>query len=437
MRKDLQELRADATAAFEAAVSAVQPANLVPNAVHVADDEVRIWDRPIPRVTGRRMVAAIGKAAPGLADAWLGLLPGWADEVFVLTTHGQSVTQRVTDNATVLHGGHPYPDADGEHAAGRLLEMVGTLDGDDLLIVLLSGGGSALLAAPEEGLTLDDVRATTKALLSAGATINQVNAVRRQLLAATGGGLGRTAFPAQVVTLVLSDVLGDPLPDIASGPTVASPTTPADALGVLGGHGIVADVPPAVVDFLRSRVETPTDDGWTDRSRIQVLANNRSAVAAAAELLSSRDYHALVHPGYLEGEAADRGAALAMFASAFWAPRPVAFVAGGETTVTVRGHGVGGRNHELALAAALAAGDATGWVALSAGTDGVDGMADAAGAVVDPTTVGRLAASGIDARAALADNDSGTALATIGDAIRTGPTGTNVCDVTMVLTAAR
>ena len=437
MRKDLQELRADATAAFEAAVSAVQPANLVPNAVRIADDEVRIWDRPIPRVTGRRMVAAIGKAAPGLADAWLGLLPGWADDVFVLTTHGRAVTQRVTDTATVLYGGHPYPDADGEHAAARLLEMVRTLDGDDLLIVLLSGGGSALLAAPEDGLTLDDVRATTEALLSAGATINQVNAVRRQLLAAAGGGLGRTAFPAQVVTLVLSDVLGDPLPDIASGPTVASPTTPADALGVLGGHGIVADVPPAVVDFLRSRIETPTDDAWTDRTRIQVLANNRSAVTAAAELLSSRDYHVLEHPGYLEGEAADRGAMLGMFASAFWAPRPVAFVVGGETTVTVRGQGVGGRNHELALAAALAAGDTSGWVVLAAGTDGVDGMADAAGAVVDPTTVGRLAAAGMDASTALAENDSGTALAAVGDAIRTGPTGTNVCDVTMVLTAAR
>jgi glycerate-2-kinase len=437
MRKHLHDLRTDAIAAFEAAVAAVQPANLVPTAVQIVDGEVRIWNRPIPRVTGRRMVAAIGKAAPGLADAWLTLLPGWADDVFVLTTHGQPVSQRVADTATVLHGGHPYPDADGEHAAGHLLELVRRLGDDDLLVVLLSGGGSALLAAPEDGLTLDDVRATTKALLSAGATINQVNAVRRQLLAAAGGGLARTAYPAQVVTLVLSDVLGDPLPDIASGPTVPSPTTPADALGVLGGHGIVAEVPPAVVEFLRSRVETPADDGWADRSRIQVLANNRSAVTAAAELLRTRDYHSLVHPGFLEGEAAARGAALAAVASAFWAPQPVAFVVGGETTVTVRGQGVGGRNHELALAAALAAGDATGWVVLSAGTDGIDGMTDAAGAVVDPTTVARLTASGIEAHAALADNDTGTALATVGDAIRTGPTGTNVCDVTIVLTAAR
>ncbi len=437
MRKDLQALRADAVAAFEAAVAAVQPANLVPSAVQVTDGEVQIWDRPVPRVTGRRMVAAIGKAAPGLADAWMGLLPDWADDVFVLTTHGQSVTDRVSHAATVLYGGHPYPDADGEKASGRLLELVGTLGAEDLLVVLLSGGGSALLAAPEDGLTLDDVRETTKALLSAGATINQVNAVRRQLLAAAGGGLGRTAFPAQVVTLVLSDVLGDPLADIASGPTVASPTTPADALGVLGGHGIIADVPPAVVDFLRSRVEAPADEEWTNRSRIQVLANNRSAVTAAAELLSTLDYDALVHPGYLDGEAAERGAALGMFASAFRAPRPVAFVVGGETTVTVRGQGVGGRNHELALAAALAAGDATGWVVLSAGTDGVDGMTDAAGAVVDPTTVARLTTSGIDADAALADNDTGTALATVGDTIRTGPTGTNVCDVTIVLTAVR
>jgi hydroxypyruvate reductase len=238
-----------------------------------------------------------------------------------------------------------------------------------------------------------------------------------------------------VVTLVLSDVLGDPLSDIASGPTVPSSTTTAHALGVLGGYGIVGDLPPAVVEHLRGRVEAPVDDGWAERSRVQVLANNRTAVDAAAARLAERGYHTLVHPGFLEGEASDRGRLLAELASAFWARQSVAFLVGGETTVTVRGTGVGGRNHELALAAALALEGPHPRVVLSAGTDGIDGLAETAGAVVDPTTVGRLRASGTDARAALADNDSGTALATVGDAIHTGPTGTNVCDVTMVLSS--
>jgi glycerate-2-kinase len=418
-------------------VAAVQPANLVPNAVLVEGDSVAIWGEPLPQVSGRRVMAAVGKAAPGLADAWLELLPGWADQIAVLTPHGMPVPDRVADSATVLRGAHPYPDADGEASTRHLLELANSLGENDLFMLLLSGGGSALLAAPEDGLTLEDVRATTQVLLTAGANINQVNAVRRQLLAATGGGLARVASPAQVVTLVLSDVLGDPLPDIASGPTVPSQTSVADALGVLGGLGIIGDVPAAVVDFLHDRVEVPVDDSWAARSRIQILANNRTAVDAAADLLEDRGYQTLVHPGFLEGEASERGSQLAIMSMAFWAHRQVAFVVGGETTVTVRGDGTGGRNHELALAAAVAAADTRGWVVLAAGTDGVDGMAEAAGAVVDPTTIAKLRAANFDADNVLADNDSGTALSAIGDAVVTGPTGTNVCDVTIVLTAGR
>jgi glycerate-2-kinase len=434
MNETILEMRADAVAAFHAGVAAVQPANLVPEAVRVTGDTVEIWGEPLPAVSGRRVLAAIGKAAPGLADAWIGLLPEWADELFVLTPHGVPVSDRVERAATVTRGAHPYPDEQGVSSTRRLLEIAAGLGEDDLLMVLLSGGGSALLAAPEEGLALDDLRATTRALLEAGAKINDVNTVRRQLLAAAGGGLARSAAPARVVTLVLSDVLGDPLPDIASGPTVPSSTSVAHALGVLGGYGIVGELPPDVVDFLRSRVELPADDGWAERSRIQVLANNRTAVDAAAASLAARGYHTLVHPGFLEGEASACGRLLADMATAFWSPDRVAFLVGGETTVTVRGSGVGGRNHELALAAALCLEGPVPRVVLSAGTDGVDGMAEAAGAVVDSGTVARLRAAGIDAPASLEANDSGTALAAVDDAIRTGPTGTNVCDLSMVLT---
>jgi hydroxypyruvate reductase len=429
----IESLRADATAAFHAAVAAVQPAVLIPAAVHIERGRVSIHGRPVAEVSGTKVVAALGKAAPGLAEAWLDRVPGWADSVVVLTPHGVPVSDRLASAAEVLRGAHPYPDREGETAARRLLEIAGSLGGNDLLVVLLSGGSSALLAAPNTGLSLDDVRATTKRLLDAGASIHQVNAVRRQLLAAAGGGLGRTASPAAVVTLVLSDVLGDSLPDIGSGPTVPSPTSPADALGVLGGLGLVGDLPASVVDLLRSRVETPVDDSWARRSRVEILANNRTAVDAAAAWLADRGYATMVHPGFLEGEARERGALLAGFAEAFRSQHGVALVAGGETTVTVRGSGIGGRNHELALAAALGFSGRRRCVILSAGTDGIDGLTAAAGAVVDPTTPARLRASGVDAEAALADNDSGQALAASGDAIRTGPTGTNVCDVVFLL----
>ncbi len=434
MNDRIQTMRDDAVAAFNAAVAAVQPANLVPNAVHVRDGEVSIWGDPLPQVRGRRVLACLGKAAPTLADAWLELLPDWPNEIFVLAPHGVPVSDRVAAVGEIRRGAHPFPDTAGEASTRRLLELASSLGDDDLLLVLLSGGSSALLAAPEDGLTLDDINSTTRALLEAGATINQVNAIRRQLLAATGGGLARAAFPAQVVTLVLSDVLGDPLPDIASGPTVPSHTTVADALGVLGGLAIARDVPPPVIDFLRSRVETEDDLSWTERGRIQVLANNRTAVEAAAGLLGSRGYTTLVHPGFLEGEASARGGMLSSFATAFRARQRVAFLVGGETTVTVRGNGVGGRNHELALAAALGLDGPSTCVILSAGTDGVDGLTAAAGAVVDLTSIARLRNAGIDPDQALADNDSGTALAAIGDSIVTGPTGTNVCDLTIVMT---
>jgi glycerate-2-kinase len=304
-----------------------------------------------------------------------------------------------------------------------------------LLVVLLSGGSSALLAAAEDPLFLDDLQSTTKALLEAGATINQVNTIRRQLLAATGGGLGRAAAPARIVTLVVSDVLGDPLPDIAAGPTVPSSTTAADALGVLGGLGIVGEVPPSVIDFLRSRVEEDVDESWAERSRIQILANNRSAVEAASATLEERGYTTLTHPGAMEGEASTRGKMLAAFGTAFRSGKLTALVAGGETTVTVRGDGIGGRNLELALAAAFGLDGPFPCVVLSAGTDGIDGLSTAAGAVVDPTTIARIRHAGVDAETALANNDSGTALAAAGDAITTGPTGTNVCDITIVLSA--
>jgi glycerate-2-kinase len=432
----LSDMRRDARAAFDAAVAEVQPRNLVPRLLRSQGGTVVLDGERWPKVGGRRVVMAIGKAAPGLAEAWLASAAGWASEVWVLTPHGVPVSGSLEAGATILRGSHPYPDAAGEAATRHLLEVAGSLGGDDLLVVLLSGGGSALLTAPVAGIELAEVRATTQALLRAGAAISELNCVRRQLLAAAGGGLARAAWPAPVRTLILSDVLGDPLADIASGPTVAPSTGAADALAVLDRFALRTEVPAAVLRVLEAAAARPAErPAWADAVATRVIGNNLSAVAAAARELQRRGYVVEVSRDRLTGEAGDRGRELAVEARKWRPPAPAAVVSGGETTVTVRGGGRGGRNQELALAAAIGLDGADGIVLLAAGTDGVDGLSDNAGAMVDGGTAARLRAAGVDASAALTANDSATALAAAGDTIHTGPTGTNVCDLTVLLQA--
>jgi glycerate-2-kinase len=432
----LADMRADALAAFEAAVDAVRPETLVPAQISRDGETVLVGGDPLPEASGRHVVMSIGKAAPGLTAAWLTTMPGWADEILVLTPHGVPVPAEVEARARILRGAHPYPDGDGEASTRCLLEVAAGLGNDDVLVVLLSGGGSALMAAAEEGLELDDVHATTKSLLKAGAAINDVNTVRRQLLAAAGGGLARAAHPAPVHTLILSDVLGDPLADIASGPTVPSSTSSNDALAVLDRFGLREAVPGVVTAYLRAAAGRVVDDSaWAAIASIHVIGNNRTAVDAAAAELAARSYDVEVAAGHLEGEARERGREIGIAANTRESRPPTGVVLGGETTVTVRGGGRGGRNQELALAAAIEVDGANNVVVLAGGTDGIDGLSDNAGAIVDSTTTERLRRAGIDPGESLADNDSSTALETVSDNIRTGPTGTNVCDVTLVLTA--
>ncbi len=433
MRSEIELLRTDAQAAFRAAVEAVRPENLMPEAVRLEGGRVLVRNQPMPEAPGRRLVAALGKAAPGLAAAWLAATPGWTRELFVLTPHGVPVPPMVAHSATIRHGAHPFPDAEGEAAARELLELTEDLGSDDLLVVLLSGGTSALLAAAEPPLSLAEVAATTRALLRAGAPIGALNTVRRQLLRAGGGGLAHAAAPAPVVTLVLSDVLGDPLPDIASGPTVPSPTGADDALAVLELFGVPGSVPTPVLELLRRQTASVADARQVPGSRTLILGNNRSAVTAACRDLERRGYTTTAPLTPLTGEASMRGRQLGALAKALRPEEPYALVLGGETTVTVRGEGRGGRNQELALAAALELSGGPPRVVLAAGTDGIDGLSEAAGAVVDPGTLDRLTAAGVDPLVALAENDSGTALSASGDAIMTGPTGTNVCDLTLLV----
>ena len=416
----IERMRADALAAFEAAVDAVRPENLVPAQISRSGGKVLIGGEPLPESSGRHVVMSIGKAAPGLTAAWLTTVPGWANEILVLTPHGVPVPAVVKARATILRGAHPYPDRDGEASTRHLLEIAEGLGEDDVLVVLLSGGGSALMAAAETGLELDDVHATTKALMEAGAAINDVNTVRRQLLAAAGGGLGRAAHPAPVPAPMFSDVLGDPLADIASGPTVPSSTTAGDALAVLDRFGIRETVPgPVAAHLMVDAVRKIDNSALAAITSTNVIGNNRTAVDAASAELIARGYDVEVAADHLEGEASKQGRELGAQASRVKPDKPSALVLGGETTVTVNGSGRGGRNQELALAAAIELAGKSPVVILAAGTDGIDGFSDNAGAVIDPTTTGRLREAGIDPPAALTNNDSGSALETIGDNIRT------------------
>jgi hydroxypyruvate reductase len=324
-----------------------------------------------------------------------------------------------------------------------MVDLLTKVRGGDLVLAVISGGGSALLTLPASDLSLDDLQATTGLLLRSGATIVELNTVRKHLSQIKGGGLARSAGRAQVVSLVLSDVVGDPLDAIASGPLVPDPTTFEDAWQVLARYDLVAQVPAAVRQRLaagrRGEVPETPKPGAAIFGRVQtvVVGNNRLAAEAAVEAARAWRLNALLLSTFVEGEArevARVAAALARELVACNRPvaRPACLVWGGETTVTVQGGGRGGRNQELALAAALALAGVPGVVLVALGTDGTDGPTDAAGAVATGQTVARARALDLDARAHLADNDAYPFFDALGDLIRTGPTGTNVNDLLFI-----
>jgi len=344
----------------------------------------------------------------------------------------------------IVEAGHPIPDAAGLTGAERIFRLLDGLTQRDLVICLISGGGSALLPLPAAGITLDDLQALTSALLRCGATINEFNAVRKHCSQLKGGQLACRAAPAALVCLILSDVVGSPLDTIASGPTVPDPTTFADAYGVLERYGILEAAPPSIVAHLRRGLagevaETPKPGAPCFR-RVQnvIIGDNRMAARAAQARAQALGFRSQILTTYAEGEAREVAkvcAALAkeMVESGTPLAPPACLILGGETMVTVRGQGKGGRNQELALAAALAL---DGWprtMVVSLASDGTDGPTDAAGAVVTGSTVSRARALGLDPAAHLANNDAYPFFAALGDLIFTGPTNTNVNDLSLVL----
>jgi glycerate 2-kinase len=382
----------------------------------------------------RILVLGAGKASAAMAASAEAVLGRRVSGGFVVVKDGYRVATACVE---VGEAGHPVPDARGVAASARVLELATSATADDLVLVLVSGGGSALTPAPVPPVTLEEKQALTRLLLAAGATINELNAVRKHLSRFKGGLLARAATPATVLTLALSDVIGDPLDVIASGPTAPDPTTYADALAVLDRRGVLEAAPRAIVERLRAGAggalaETPKPgDAVFERVTNLVIGNNALVVDAAVGEAERRGYRPHVLTRALQGEARDVARDLVARARAL--PAPAALIAGGETTVTVRGRGRGGRCQEFALAAALALEAGESLVVLAAGTDGTDGPTDAAGGVVDAATLARGRAAGADAARALSDNDAHAFLSAAGACVVSGPTNTNLLDLYLIL----
>jgi len=436
----LATLRADARACLDAALAAVDPAGLVNPCLWRRDDGLVLADaagRELDRHDGPVLVVGAGKAALAMGRAAAKAAGGACCGGSLIVPHGGGGA--CPGGVRVATGLHPIPDEAGATATAALLDLVARADAATRVVAVLSGGASALLVAPAPGIALADKQAVTAALLAAGAPIDVLNLVRRHCSRVKGGGLARAAaHAAGLWVLLLSDVVGDDPAVIASGPAAADTGTHADAIAALARYLAPADVPAAIGTHLArgaaGELEDTVKPGDPVLARVQsvVVGDNRTAVAAAAAAAAARGHAVEMVSAPVVGDAAAAGRALAQRVRAL---RPgSALVAGGETTVRVA-DGVGGRCQQLALAAAIELAG-TPAVLLAAGTDGVDGPTDAAGGCVDGETVSRARAAGWDVAAALAATNSHPLLASTGDLVRTGPTGTNVADVVVALRPA-
>lgn len=410
---------------FQAAIEAAQPHRCIPE--HLPEP---------PK--GRLVVIGAGKASAAMAQAveqhWPGELSG-----LVVTRYGYGVP---CERIEIVEAAHPVPDAAGLAAAQRILDRVGGLTADDTVLCLISGGGSALLALPLDGISLEDKQAVNRALLASGATISEMNCVRRHLSKVKGGRLAAACHPARVVTLLISDVPGDNPCDIASGPTVGDPTTCADALAIVRRYGIV--LPDSVRRVLESGEgeSIKPDDPRLANAVTRIVAAPQMALARAAEVAAQAGIAAHVLSDSIEGEARDVGkvlAALARQVARHDLPfdTPCVLISGGETTVTVRGAGRGGRNVEFLLSLGIALDGEPGVYALAGDTDGVDGQEEIAGAFLAPDSLARAWKHGLRPRECLDANDGHGFFGTLGDAVITGPTLTNVNDFRAILITGR
>jgi hydroxypyruvate reductase len=439
---DTRTLRDAARKIFDASVLAVDPAEAIRRHVVREGDRLRVGDQTLDLASTRQVVmVGLGKAGASMTTAVEELVGDRITRGVVVTKYGHV---QPTRTVRLHEAGHPVPDAAGMAGAQAILDCLQGLGPDDLVLVLISGGGSALTPAPVAGISLEEKQALTKQLLACGADIREMNTLRKHISRLKGGQLARAAMPARVATLILSDIVGDPLDAIASGPTVPDPTTYADALAILDRYKIRAAIPASIRSHLEAggagrQPETPKPaDPAFARVRNVMVASNIQALRAAEAEARRLGLTPLILSSFIEGETrevARMHAALALEARASGLPiaPPVCFITGGETTVTLKGAGKGGRNQEFALAAALDIAGQANVVVLSGGPDGTDGPTDAAGAMADGETVARARALGLAPRAFLDTNDAYHFFETLGDLLITGPTRTNVMDVRLVL----
>lgn len=419
-----------------AAVNAVEPAAAVHRAVQRERDSLTISGREHHLGSYRRVASiSIGKAGWGMAAALGEILGDRLDIGLIISKHGGTPP---SPHWAAIEGGHPLPDESSLLAGQRALELASSLSRDDLLICLISGGGSALVTVPVDGVSLGDLRALTECLLASGARVDEMNTLRRALDQVKGGGLARAANGAEIVSLIISDVVGNPLEAIASGPTVPNPTSGTDALAILEKYQLQGKIPASILAHLQSAPPSELPgDATPPPASAHIIASNLHAAQAALAQAKEDGFHPYLLRADLQGEA--REAAFELADSLRWSAlrddpvaRPACLVAGGETTVTLRGKGRGGRNTELALSAAINLADFPQVMLTSLATDGEDGPTDAAGAVVSGETWGRARALGLDPSDFLNRNDSYSFFAALDDLLRPGTTGTNVNDLVLM-----
>jgi len=437
-----RKARTLALESLEHALNAADPKQMIKSKLSLKNSNLRVNGHSFDLKNFRNIyVIGGGKAAGAMAEAIEEKLGSHITTGIVNVPHGSKQKTRIIK----LHGAsHPLPDNAGTAGTRQMLTIAEQAEKDDLIICLISGGGSSLMPLPRSNIPLKDKQDLTNALLKSGATINEVNTVRKHISDFKGGWLAKKAYPATILNIVLSDVVGDKLDSIASGPAVPDPTRFVDAHKVLEKYGLWVNAPSSIREVLvqgeKGRIaETPkAGDIAFEKVYNVILGNNRSASLAACTYLKSESVNALLLTATLEGEARNMGALLAFVAREILAsgnpvPKPAGVIAGGETTVTVTGKGVGGRNQELALATVSKLSGFDGVALASLSTDGVDGPTDAAGAIVDGETLAQATTLGLDPEEQLRENDSYRFFSKLGDLIVTGPTGTNVNDISVII----
>jgi len=429
--------------AIEFAINAVNPKKIIKSKVSLRNGILTVGNcRFDLKAFNHIYLIGGGKASGLMAETLEEILGDYLSDGLVIIPHQSA--QPKTKIVKIFRGSHPLPDNDGVEGTKKIVEISEKATKEDLVICILSGGGSSLMSMPKDGISLQDMREVIEALLKSGARIDEINTVRKHLSSIKGGQLAKKAFPATILNIILSDVVGDKLDVIASGPTVPDPTTFKDAINVLKKYDLWEKTPEAVKEILlegiKGRIaETPKEkDKIFEKVYTVIVGNNRTACLAATEKLEDEGLNTILLTSQMEGEAKEVGLFLAAIAReiTLWGnpiKKPAAVVIGGETTVTVRGKGLGGRNQEIALSASPKLHSLAGNVIASISTDGIDGPTDAAGAIIDSESSIRSQKLGLDIEKYLEENDSYTFFKKLNDLIYTGPTGTNVNDIAVII----